>query len=51
MAQGQIDTDDTLDLWSISTEPRSASATAGCASAGAANPSGEPLVETNDAIN
>ncbi|MFL5429513.1 MAG: type IV pilin protein [Myxococcales bacterium] len=51
MAQGQIDIDDTLDLWSISTEPRSVSATAGCASAGAANPSGEPLVETNDAIN
>jgi prepilin-type N-terminal cleavage/methylation domain-containing protein len=51
MAQGQIDTDDTLDLWSISSDTRSVSATAACASAGAANPSGEPLVETNDVTN
>src|SRR4051794_29467549 len=51
MAQGQIDIDDTLDLWSISSDARSVSATTACASAGAANPSGEPLVETNDAIN
>jgi type IV pilus assembly protein PilA len=51
MAQGQIDLDDTLDLWSISTDSRTASAAAGCASTGAANPSGEPLVETNDVTN
>jgi type IV pilus assembly protein PilA len=51
MAQGQIDTDGTLDLWSISSGPRNASASAGCASGGAANPSGEPLVETNDVTN
>jgi len=51
MAQGQIDNDDTLDLWSISSDTRSVSATAACASAGAANPAGEPLLETNDVLN
>jgi len=51
MAQGQIDTDGTLDLWSICSGPRSASAAAGCASPGAPNASGEPLVETNDVTN
>ena len=47
MAQGQIDNDNTMDLWSISSATRSAG-TAPCASAGAPNPAGEPLVETND---
>jgi type IV pilus assembly protein PilA len=47
MAQGQIDNDNTMDLWSISTATRTAGA-APCASAGAPNPAGEPLVETND---
>jgi type IV pilus assembly protein PilA len=51
MAQGQIDADDTLDLWSICSGTRLANSAAGCASHGAANPAGEPLVEQNDAAN
>jgi type IV pilus assembly protein PilA len=47
MAQGQIDNDNTMDLWSISSASRTAGA-APCASANAPNPSGEPLLETND---
>jgi type IV pilus assembly protein PilA len=47
LAQGQVDNDDVLDLWSISTASRTTNA-APCASPGANNPSGEPLVETND---
>ena len=46
MAQGQVDTDTTLDLWSISTDNRTANGT--CASASQNNPGGEPIVETND---
>jgi type IV pilus assembly protein PilA len=46
-AQGQIDTDDVLDLWSISTVSRVTTA-APCASPATNNPAGEPLVETND---
>jgi hypothetical protein len=49
MAKGQIDADGTLDLWSICSGARSADSSADCASRGAANPAGEPLVETNDA--
>jgi len=49
MAQGQIDADDTLDLWSICSGTRTATANAGCASSGAPNAAGEPLVERNDA--
>src|SRR4051812_25878068 len=45
MAQGQVDNDDVMDLWSISTNSRVAGA-APCASPAANNPSGEPLVET-----
>jgi type IV pilus assembly protein PilA len=45
MAQGQIDADGALDLWSISTDTRAAQA--GCASPGA-NAGGEPLLERND---
>jgi len=48
MAQGQVDNDPTLDLWSISTGNRTAAAAPACASSGANNPAGEPLVETND---
>jgi len=47
MAQGQVDNDAQLDLWSISTGNRTAGAGA-CASANANNPGGEPLVESND---
>ena len=47
MAQGQIDNDATMDLWSISSASRTAGA-APCASPNAPNPSGEPLMETND---
>jgi type IV pilus assembly protein PilA len=46
LAQGQIDNDATLDVWSISTTTRDI--TGACASTGAKNPGGEPLVETND---
>ena len=46
MAQGQVDTDTTLDLWSISTDNRTANGT--CASANQTNPGGEPIVERND---
>jgi hypothetical protein len=49
MAQGQIDADATLDLWSICSDTRLASGSAGCASRGAPNPAGEPLLERNDA--
>jgi type IV pilus assembly protein PilA len=49
MAQGQIDADTTLDLWSICSGTRMANGSAGCASQGAPNPAGEPLVERNDA--
>jgi len=48
MAQGQLDNDTTLDLWSISTASRPPSAAATCSSANQPNPAGEPLVETND---
>jgi prepilin-type N-terminal cleavage/methylation domain-containing protein len=48
MAQGQIDNDAVYDFWSISTASRTANAAATCASASANNPSGEPIVETND---
>jgi type IV pilus assembly protein PilA len=51
MAQGQIDADGTLDLWSICSDTRLANSSASCASPGAANPSGEPLVERNDVVN
>jgi type IV pilus assembly protein PilA len=47
LAQGQVDNDDVLDLWSISTASRTALDTP-CASPKANNPGGEPLVETND---
>jgi hypothetical protein len=47
-AQGQIDNDASMDLWSISTASRTAAAAATCGSPSANNPSGEPLVETND---
>jgi len=50
MAQGQVDADDTLDLWSISTGTRTAPVAAGCSSPGP-NAAGEPLVETNDVAN
>ena len=46
MAQGQVDNDATLDVWSISTGNRTPGA--GCASSGSNNPGGEPLVELND---
>jgi type IV pilus assembly protein PilA len=49
MAQGQIDADDTLDLWSICSGTRTANTNAACASQGASNTAGEPLVERNDA--
>jgi type IV pilus assembly protein PilA len=48
-AQGQIDNDATMDLWSISTMNRLANAS--CDSANANNPAGEPLVELNDVNN
>jgi type IV pilus assembly protein PilA len=47
-AQGQIDTDDVLDLWSISTATRGPTTGAPCASPATNNPAGEPLVEVND---
>jgi type IV pilus assembly protein PilA len=50
MAQGQIDADGTLDLWSICSDARTPTG-ASCASSGIANAAGEPLVETNDVIN
>jgi len=50
MAQGQVDVDDTLDLWSISTGTRAAVPGAGCSSPGP-NAAGEPLLETNDVAN
>jgi len=46
-AQGQIDTDDVLDLWSISTSKRLTRATP-CATPSYNNPAGEPLVEADD---
>jgi type IV pilus assembly protein PilA len=49
MAQGQIDGDATLDLWSICSGARMANGSAACASQGSPNPTGEPLVERNDA--
>ena len=50
-AQGQIDDDATLDLWTISTVYRVAAVgRTWCDSPGAENPAGEPLVETNDVI-
>jgi len=49
MAQGQIDADDTPDLWSICSDTRTAGSSGACASHDAANAAGEPLVETNDA--
>jgi type IV pilus assembly protein PilA len=45
-AQGQVDTDTSLDLWSISTDTRSLTGPA-CDQAGA-NPAGEPANESND---
>jgi len=50
MAQGQVDADDTLDLWSISTGTRLAPQAPGCSSPGP-NAAGEPLLEVNDASN
>jgi type IV pilus assembly protein PilA len=47
MAQGQIDADDTLDVWSICSGARTA---AGCSSPGP-NSAGEPLLEQNDVVN
>jgi type IV pilus assembly protein PilA len=49
MAQGQIDADATLDLWSICSGTRMSNGSAACSSSGTANPAGEPLVERNDA--
>jgi len=46
-AQGQIDNDNTMDLWSISTASRGPTVAA-CGSGVVNNPSGEPLNETND---
>src|SRR4051812_16802138 len=46
VAKGQIDNDSTFDVWSISTLTRDVTGT--CASTGAKNPGGEPLIETND---
>jgi type IV pilus assembly protein PilA len=46
-AQGQVDTDATMDQWSISTDNR-VPAGANCATLGTNNPGGEPAVETND---
>jgi prepilin-type N-terminal cleavage/methylation domain-containing protein len=51
MAQGQIDADSTLDLWSICSGVRKANTSATCDSPGAANSAGEPLVERDDASN
>jgi type IV pilus assembly protein PilA len=48
MAQGQVDTDATLDLWSISTDSRTLTGT--CDAAGP-NPGGEPANERNDVNN
>jgi len=50
MAQGQVDADDTLDLWSISTGTRLAPQAPGCSSPGP-NAAGEPLLEMNDVSN
>jgi type IV pilus assembly protein PilA len=47
MAQGQIDADDTLDLWSICSDTRAPSAAACASPEGAA--AGEPFLERNDA--
>jgi type IV pilus assembly protein PilA len=47
MAQGNVDSDPVLDLWSISTETRNLSATATCDQPNA-NPAGEPANEFND---
>jgi type IV pilus assembly protein PilA len=49
LARGNIDTDTTIDMWSISTASRTFSATVdiGC-SVGGNNPSGEPANEIND---
>ena len=46
MAQGNVDSDSTLDLWSISTDTRNLTG-ASCDQAGA-NPAGEPANEFND---
>jgi type IV pilus assembly protein PilA len=51
MAQGQIDGDDTLDLWSICSDTRSAVPGPGCSAPTAFNAGGEPLVEINDVSN
>jgi type IV pilus assembly protein PilA len=49
IAQGQVDNDATLDVWSIATITRDFTTVAApCASTGTANPGGEPAVETND---
>src|SRR5689334_326672 len=48
LAQGQVDNDNTMDLWSISTASRGPTKAAPCASPATNNPSGEPLNETND---
>ena len=47
-AQGQVDNDATLDLWTISTANRVAATGGACDSSAAKNPGGEQLVETND---
>jgi type IV pilus assembly protein PilA len=48
MAQGQIDGDTTLDLWSICSESRMANGDARCSSPNATSAAGESLVERND---
>jgi type IV pilus assembly protein PilA len=47
-AQGQIDTDASLDLWSISTANRDLSAGGATCDQAVPNPSGEPANESND---
>jgi type IV pilus assembly protein PilA len=47
-AQGQVDNDDNLDLWSISTASRGPTVGTCGAGVGVNNPSGEPLNENND---
>jgi type IV pilus assembly protein PilA len=49
MARGNIDTDATIDMWTISTQPRQFPTTVdGTCSVGANNPSGEPANDLND---
>jgi hypothetical protein len=48
MAQGQVDTDSSADLWSISTANRDLSAGGATCDQAQTNPSGEPANESND---